>query len=908
MKATFLSAPDRVRRVLRSLVGRAVLSAPRDCLGSREHSQSGWLRTTRPTRADGGWLRTTCPTIGGVATFAALVCSVCLCAQADTVVTDCTEDSLIGAVNAGGTVTFSGDCSITLSQPIELTGTVTIDGAGHTVSLSGGGAVSLFNVSGALTLKNLKLTAGLGALGGAIAIVPNGSVLATNCVFAGNIAAGTNGTAGVNGNDSPNATGGDGSAGGSGTAGIGGAIYNSGTLALWNCSFITNSAVGGNGAAGGNGGNSGGGLGQGGNGGAGGSGALGWGGAVYNGASLTADNCTFTGNGAAGGSGAAGGAGGSATYPGRAGNGGAGAVGSGAGVYNAGLLVLRACTFSGNTSVGGNSAAGGTKSNGAGNSGPSGGDASGAGLTSTVSGVATNCTFFDNMAIGGNGGNGGNAIGSIAQAGNGGNGGNGLGGSIYNTSGSFFTNINCTVANSAAAGGTNGVAGSGNFPGSAGQMGQTLGGGLANRGTFTLLNTLLSTNSPGGNLNGTFIDAGHNLSSDVSVTLGATSMVNKDPRINTLTNNGGPTLTMALRTNSPAIDAVGNVAGTFPPTDQRGVMRPLGAGADIGAYELATTPGIITQPISQSASFGGPVTFTVDATGASLRYQWRFGSSNITSATASSYTIASVNITNAGDYRVIITNSFGSLTSSVATLTVVPYIISGPTNQEVGLNGSANFYVNASGSSPLTYVWYFNATTVQSTVTPTNLTVSSVQLTNAGNYTVVISNSGGSITSAPAALLVDYIVTQPVSQTVLAGSSVTFSVSAVCSSPQYHWFLNDVEVAGVNSSSYTFTATTNRAGLYFVRISNPPLVTLDSVVVLLKVVTPTAIAQPSVVGNRFSLAFPTQTNLNYVLQYKNALRDASWTPLFTTAGTGSWLTNTDLATNQPGRFYRLLIQ
>ena len=110
---------------------------------------------------------------------------------------------------------------------------------------------------------------------------------------------------------------------------------------------------------------------------------------------------------------------------------------------------------------------------------------------------------------------------------------------------------------------------------------------------------------------------------------------------------------MALRTNSPAIDAVGTNTATFPATDQRGIGRPLGKGADIGAYELATSPGIITQPQSQSQSFGGSVTFTVDAAGASLRYQWQFGSSNIPAATASSYTLSNINVTNAGGYRVV---------------------------------------------------------------------------------------------------------------------------------------------------------------------------------------------------------------------------------------------------------------
>jgi hypothetical protein len=51
-----------------------------------------------------------------------------------------------------------------------------------------------------------------------------------------------------------------------------------------------------------------------------------------------------------------------------------------------------------------------------------------------------------------------------------------------------------------------------------------------------------------------------------------------------LENNGGPTQTLAVNANSPAIDAGNDVAGL--PTDQRGFARVAGAAADIGAYEL----------------------------------------------------------------------------------------------------------------------------------------------------------------------------------------------------------------------------------------------------------------------------------------------------------------------------------
>jgi hypothetical protein len=81
-----------------------------------------------------------------------------------------------------------------------------------------------------------------------------------------------------------------------------------------------------------------------------------------------------------------------------------------------------------------------------------------------------------------------------------------------------------------------------------------------------------------------FISLGHNIASDNSCNLSAPGdMPNTDPLLGPLQNNGGPTYTTAIPFNSPAKDSADNTA--CPPTDQRGVIRPQGAGCDIGAYE-----------------------------------------------------------------------------------------------------------------------------------------------------------------------------------------------------------------------------------------------------------------------------------------------------------------------------------
>jgi hypothetical protein len=63
----------------------------------------------------------------------------------------------------------------------------------------------------------------------------------------------------------------------------------------------------------------------------------------------------------------------------------------------------------------------------------------------------------------------------------------------------------------------------------------------------------------------------------------SSDMINTEPLLGPLQNNGGPTMTSALLSNSPAINTADNAA--CPPTDQRGVPRPQGPACDIGAYE-----------------------------------------------------------------------------------------------------------------------------------------------------------------------------------------------------------------------------------------------------------------------------------------------------------------------------------
>jgi len=187
-------------------------------------------------------------------------------------------------------------------------------------------------------------------------------------------------------------------------------------------------------------------------------------------------------------------------------------------------------------------------------------------------------------------------------------------------------------------------------------------------------------------------------------------------------------------------------------------------GAVVAFYSLTRyhAPCITNQPLSLAALAGSSATFSVGASSTGpLSYQWWFNGTNLlSSATNVSLTRTNLSATNAGSYTVVVsdsTSSFSSVTSAVAVLTVnYPAAITNPPAGLAVTNGAnATFSVGASGTAPLAYSWRFNATNVLGGATNAMLTVTNAQATNAGSYTVVVTNAYGAITSSPAVLTVN---------------------------------------------------------------------------------------------------------------------------------------------------------
>lgn len=206
-----------------------------------------------------------------------------------------------------------------------------------------------------------------------------------------------------------------------------------------------------------------------------------------------------------------------------------------------------------------------------------------------------------------------------------------------------------------------------------------------------------------------------------------------------------------------------------------------------------------------------------------MTYQWYKDGNPVPGATSASYTILSVTAADQGRYYVKVTNAYGSKQSSWASLTVLsaPSITAQPVSQIATQAQSASFSVNAIASPSPSYQWLFNGAPLHGGgARNSTLNVSSVDWTNSGTYSVVVSNVYGSVTSAPATLTV--VGNLPVTLTtvatpVLGSSGFTFQFSVqpgftyivMASSDLVNWAPVATNIASANTVLFTDPVASN---------------------------------------------------------------------------------------------------
>lgn len=248
---------------------------------------------------------------------------------------------------------------------------------------------------------------------------------------------------------------------------------------------------------------------------------------------------------------------------------------------------------------------------------------------------------------------------------------------------------------------------------------------------------------------------------------------------------------------------------------------------------IIVPPVIVEQPQSQKVAAGREVTFRTGANTSKpftslgpLTYQWFFNGTNLLGATASELTLSGVGTSHMGDYQVQIRNAAGSVTSQVANLTVVtpPILTSQPTNQTVAEGSPASFAVEVKSLDPPSIQWRHNGVVLPGAASPV-FSLKSAQLTNAGAYTAEVRNMAGSLTSAPAQLVVvqsPSISTPPQDVKGVRGKSATFHVvSESTGSLSYQWRHDGVRIPGAASSQLIISnLLPAHAGAYLVVVSN----------------------------------------------------------------------------------------
>jgi sugar lactone lactonase YvrE len=186
------------------------------------------------------------------------------------------------------------------------------------------------------------------------------------------------------------------------------------------------------------------------------------------------------------------------------------------------------------------------------------------------------------------------------------------------------------------------------------------------------------------------------------------------------------------------------------------VSNPYASATSAVATMTVYGPVMITaQPSNQVTRAGGTATFSVAATGyPAPTYQWTFGTTNLPGATSNALTISNVQLTNLGSYAVLVSNAYSSQLSDSATLSMSPSIITPFAGATAIWGRSVDLSVGAIGSGPLIYQWFLNGNAIAA-ATNSDFDLSSVQFTNGGLYTVVVSSSLGSVTNTPALLVVN---------------------------------------------------------------------------------------------------------------------------------------------------------
>lgn len=240
-------------------------------------------------------------------------------------------------------------------------------------------------------------------------------------------------------------------------------------------------------------------------------------------------------------------------------------------------------------------------------------------------------------------------------------------------------------------------------------------------------------------------------------------------------------------------------------------------------FLAASTPTITAQPVSRTGFIGGTATFSVTAIGAQpLFYHWLKDGGLLSNRTNRVLTLSNAVAGDAGFYSVIVTNSFGSVTSQPASLTLTgapPSIFLVGTNILLCAGADPTLSAFASGTPPLRYQWRLDGIDLPDA--NTNLLFIPGNPANAGAYSVVVTNYYGAVTSSVATVEPGpRIVEQPAGGLVQIGDQIYLRVIATACEPHYQWRFNSMNLNGQTNYLLSWPADLTGSGSYSVVVSD----------------------------------------------------------------------------------------
>ncbi len=313
------------------------------------------------------------------------------------------------------------------------------------------------------------------------------------------------------------------------------------------------------------------------------------------------------------------------------------------------------------------------------------------------------------------------------------------------------------------------------------------------------------------------------------------------------------------------------------------------------APPFGLSPQITQQPQGLTVNSGNPATFSVMVSGgAPLDYQWQKDGANLTDggnisgSGTSTLTLSTTTASDTGNYGVIVSNAYGSVRSSVVTLTVLgpPWITAQPQSQTVFAGSNVVLSVWAMGILPMSFQWAFNGANIAG-ATAANLILTNAQLERSGTYSVAITNSLGHAISSDATLTVlsaPDIFSEPANTVGYWGEGVALRVGAEGTLPMsFQWFIDGLAIAwGTNSTLSLTNLQLTDAGEYSVEVTNLYGSALSGSATL--TVNPAEVS----IGLYVGLTISGAVGKNFGIQYATSL-----------AGTVNWTTLTNLTLTQP---------